>query len=104
MSSLQERNNTNLNLLEWVRRQFPEAILCHRIDRDTSGAIIIAKNETVYKHITLQFEHRKVKKYYHAIVEGSVNFENVNVEIPIKDLGEKVILSKTDGKKAHTIF
>lgn len=104
ISSLKERNNDNLNVLEWARRYVPGSILCHRLDKDTSGVMLIAKDEDTYKHVTLQFEKRTVDKIYHAIVEGAVHFDGLTVNIPIKDTGEKVKLNKEEGKRAVTIF
>lgn len=53
-SLLQERN--------------PNILLCHRLDMDTSGLIVAAKDEATYKHIQKQFLDRTVKKRYRAIV------------------------------------
>ena len=44
--------------------------IVHRLDRDTSGAILVAKDNQVHQLISKQFEHREVKKEYRAIVRG----------------------------------
>lgn len=46
--------------------------IVHRLDRDTTGVIIIAKDNQVHNRLTRQFEQREVKKEYHAIVRGTV--------------------------------
>ena len=46
----------------------PNILLCHRLDMDTSGLIVAAKDEATYKHIQKQFLDRTVKKRYRAIV------------------------------------
>ena len=45
-------------------------LICHRLDRETSGLLIIAKNERVKKVIQAQFKARRVKKEYLALVLG----------------------------------
>jgi 23S rRNA pseudouridine1911/1915/1917 synthase len=45
--------------------------LVHRIDRDTSGLVLVAKNQTAFGDLTGQFRHRVVKKMYLALVQGS---------------------------------
>lgn len=46
--------------------------IVHRLDRDTTGAIVIAKNNQVHDRLTRQFERREVKKEYRAIVRGNL--------------------------------
>ncbi|TSC91849.1 MAG: 23S rRNA pseudouridine synthase [Candidatus Berkelbacteria bacterium Licking1014_96] len=46
------------------------SLICHRLDRDTSGLLIIAKNEKVKQAIQAQFKARRVKKEYLALVSG----------------------------------
>ncbi len=41
----------------------------HRLDKDTSGIIIFAKDEDSHRHLSLQFQHREIEKYYLAYVE-----------------------------------
>ncbi len=43
----------------------------HRLDRETSGIIVFAKNETTHKHLSQQFEERKTEKIYCGLVLGS---------------------------------
>jgi 23S rRNA pseudouridine1911/1915/1917 synthase len=43
----------------------------HRLDRDTSGVIIFAKDEATHKYLSLLFEERKVAKYYVGLVHGT---------------------------------
>jgi 23S rRNA pseudouridine955/2504/2580 synthase len=67
--------------------------------------LIFAKNADVYRHISMQFEHREVKKIYHAIVDGQHRFEEVYVELPIA-IGSKGIvkIDRALGKRAETYF
>jgi 23S rRNA pseudouridine955/2504/2580 synthase len=104
--SLPERGKfTAESVMDWSRRFWPDAILCHRIDRETSGALLIAKNLEAFKHLTLQFEHRTVQKKYHAIADGRVVFEDLWVDLPIntEQIG-KIRIDKINGKPAQTRF
>jgi 23S rRNA pseudouridine955/2504/2580 synthase len=83
----------------------PNAILCHRLDKNTSGAMIIAKGEANYRLISIQFERREIEKTYHAIIEGCFLIENREVSLPIAKVGNnKASIDFVNGKAAKTIF
>lgn len=104
ISSLQDRNE-NINMLKLAKEYAPDAQLAHRLDKETSGALIIAKNEDAYRHISMQFTSRQVDKIYHALIEGVHDFNNTEVRAPIQVLSSqnKVRIGK-EGKDAVTIF
>lgn len=60
------------DLLAEITKKHPTATLAHRLDRDTTGVIIVAKHERAYKYLKKQFQDRKVKKSYQAIVVGEL--------------------------------
>lgn len=68
---------------EWVTKKYPEARLAHRLDKDTSGILLIAKNEKVYEYLKQQFQERKVQKKYLALVYGQVKNETGIIDFPI---------------------
>jgi 23S rRNA pseudouridine1911/1915/1917 synthase len=51
---------------------FPKAKLVHRLDKDTSGLILLAKNEKTYNWLKSQFKNRKINKKYLALVHGKL--------------------------------
>ncbi len=105
LSSLDNRDGGEINLLRLAKQYVPDAQICHRLDKETSGAIIIAKNPEAYRFVSMQFEHREVSKIYHAIINGSHQFDDLLVDLPILNLGNKnVAISKQDGKAAQTYF
>ena len=57
--------------------------IVHRLDRDTSGVIVIAKTNTVHLQLAAQFESRTIEKEYFAIVVGKVEFDRDVVRQPI---------------------
>lgn len=104
LSTLEDRND-KYNALGLVRSICPDAKVCHRIDKETSGVLLFAKNLPAYSFAASQFEKRKVFKEYHAVVEGTVNIEDSVVEEPIRVLGNgKVCVDRLEGKPALTTF
>ena len=104
VSSLEDRHE-RVNVLGVARQHIATAQLCHRLDKDTSGVLAIAKNPEAYRHMSIQFEKRQVVKIYHAIVDGIHNFQNTLVDEPILKLDDGVVkLSRRDGKAAQTYF
>ena len=77
--------------------------IVHRLDRDTTGVIIIAKTDFSHGSIARQFEHREVKKQYIAVVEGVVSFDSDLIDLPIgrdKRFREKMAIRHDDGKRS----
>ena len=105
LSSLDDREGGEINLLRLAKQYTSDAQICHRLDKETSGALIIAKNPEAYRSVSMQFEHRKVKKIYHAVIIGIHVFEDLHVDLPILNLGGKnVAISRQEGKPAETVF
>jgi 23S rRNA pseudouridine1911/1915/1917 synthase len=58
--------------------------IVHRLDRDTSGVIVIAKNNQVHSRLSGQFERRKVRKEYRAITWGNLELDSDDVETHLR--------------------
>lgn len=105
LSSLDNREGADPSLLRLAKQYTPDAQICHRLDKETSGALIIAKNPEAYRFISMQFEHREVNKIYHALINGTHQFDALKVDLPILNLGNKnVAINKQEGKAALTYF
>ncbi|MEM8632800.1 MAG: pseudouridine synthase [Pseudomonadota bacterium] len=70
-------------LLARVQAAFPEALLVHRLDRDTSGVMVFALTPHAQRHLGLQFEKRQTKKVYVAEVWGRVAEKSGTVDLPL---------------------
>lgn len=70
-------------LLARVQAAFPEALLVHRLDRDTSGVMVFALSPHAQRHLGLQFEKRQVKKAYIARVYGRMTEKTGTVDLPL---------------------
>ncbi|PWK28803.1 23S rRNA pseudouridine955/2504/2580 synthase [Arcicella aurantiaca] len=107
VASLDERQADNsLSILRMAKEYSDDAQLAHRLDKETSGVLAIAKNPASYRHLSMQFEHREVAKRYHAVVNGAHDFEMISVYLPIaqKRDGTQVTIDRQKGKEAETIF
>ncbi|MDO4978789.1 MAG: RluA family pseudouridine synthase [Candidatus Saccharibacteria bacterium] len=58
-------------------------LLVHRLDRDTSGIVILAKNEETQTLLRKQFQDRKAHKTYYAIIEGRPKLDSAKIDLPI---------------------
>jgi RluA family pseudouridine synthase len=104
VSTLQDRNDP-VHLLALAKHYSPDAQACHRLDKDTSGAIAFAKNPEAYRHLSMQFEKREVTKLYHAVTDGIQNFKDEFVDAPILKQDDGIAkISKREGKPAQTSF
>jgi 23S rRNA pseudouridine955/2504/2580 synthase len=107
IASLDERQADNSqSILRLAKEYADDAQLCHRLDKETSGVLAIAKNPAAYRHLSMQFEHRQVEKRYHAVVNGTHDLEMISVYLPIaiKRDGTMVAIDRQKGKEADTIF
>jgi len=105
LSSLDERQIIGPNLLSLAKAYFPDTQVCHRLDRETSGLMVLAKNPETYRHVSMQFERRKVKKIYHAVLDGTHEFKDLEIDLPIlQDNSGRVKIDRKEGKKANTFF
>jgi tRNA pseudouridine32 synthase/23S rRNA pseudouridine746 synthase len=67
----------------WAQAQWPDALLAHRLDMQTSGIILVAKTKEAYQHLQIQFTDRTVKKKYLAIVVGTPAKEHGVIDLPL---------------------
>src|SRR3989344_110016 len=56
--------------IDEISARYPEYVLAHRLDKETSGVLLLAKNEKAHLHLKIQFQGREIKKTYIAIVQG----------------------------------
>lgn len=61
----------------------PKTLLIHRLDRDTSGLLVFALNKAAQSHISKQFQERQTEKIYTAIVEGKIEQQQGQINVPV---------------------
>ena len=70
-------------LISRVRAAFPDALLVHRLDRDTSGVMVFALTAHAQRNLSMQFEKRSTKKTYVARVSGEIAEKTGTVDLPL---------------------
>ncbi|KAJ57488.1 pseudouridine synthase [Actibacterium mucosum KCTC 23349] len=70
-------------LIARVQEAFPQALLVHRLDRDTSGVMIFGLTPHAQRHLSMQFEKRQTKKTYVARVHGALTPKTGTVDLPL---------------------
>src|ERR671939_676941 len=69
--SIPDREGKDVSLKKLLQEKYGQIFTVHRLDRETSGIIVFAKNETTHKHLSQQFEERQTKKIYVGLVIGT---------------------------------
>lgn len=85
------RDRVTRSLEEWLRIRYRDIFLVHRIDTQTTGLVVFARNRKAAAHLSALFASREVRKTYIAMAEGRIDHE-LTIESPI------------GGKDAHTII
>ena len=101
----QENAEGKSSLKDLVKKYCPTAMICHRLDKETTGAIIAAKNEETYRLISMKFDKKEIIKEYHALVRGAHSWQDLPIDLPIRKQGNfKAVIDKNDGKRAQTVI
>jgi len=100
-----EKNTLEDYLIENRKNDLPRNGIVHRLDKGTSGLILVAKNEKALDSLKSQFKQRTVKKKYYCLVSGDVSFEgDINAPISRSKYGFSKFAVDVDGKVARTLF
>ncbi len=79
--------------------------IVHRIDKDTTGLLVVAKNDKAHQSLTDQLADRSLSRTYFAIVHGNIKEDNLTVDAPIaRDIKDrkKMAIARKDGREAVT--
>ena len=108
--TLRSRNKMTSSLQDFVERNFKifvagRAGIVHRLDKDTCGLVIVAKNERVFQDLQKQFKKRQVKKVYWALICGRLSGEG-EIFAPVKRTDNKKLKFEVGvgGRQAETKF
>jgi len=71
-------------MIERVQREYPSARIVHRLDMMTSGLMVMGLSADSHRHLSIQFEKRKVEKAYIALVWGDVDGDSGRIELPVR--------------------
>lgn len=92
-------------LVSHLSKHIPDIRIVHRLDMDTSGLMVLAKDTESHRHLSRQFQERQIQKTYHAICAGKQTKKQGCIKLPMRCDWEKRPLQKIDfklGKHAET--
>lgn len=104
--SIPDRMGKEISLKVLLQQQYKEIFTVHRLDKDTSGIIIFAKNATCHAALTQAFENREVQKFYYGLVQGKPleNEGSINVSIQQHPTKEGQMWVHAKGKESLTTY
>jgi tRNA pseudouridine32 synthase/23S rRNA pseudouridine746 synthase len=93
-------------LVARLNESFPGILIVHRLDWETSGVIVLARNKDVHRNLSRQFQERSVKKQYTAIVYGlTEQHGEINLALRCDWENRPIqIVDQSQGKKAQTFW
>ena len=104
--SVPDREGKEISLKELLQDRYENIFTVHRLDRETSGLIIFAKNAEAHKRFSQQFENRKTVKIYNGLVLGSPSQKEGTVDAPIAEnmVRRGTMIIHRRGKQAVTDY
>lgn len=104
--SIPDRLGEEVNLKELLKEKYGSIFTVHRLDKETSGIIVFAKDETTHKQLSQLFEGREMEKYYVGLVYGNMTNHSGSIDAPIMEHPGKAtkMLTHAKGKVSLTDF
>jgi 23S rRNA pseudouridine955/2504/2580 synthase/23S rRNA pseudouridine1911/1915/1917 synthase len=104
--SIPDRKGKEISLRKILQDEYAEIFTVHRLDKDTSGLIVFAKNETAHKSLSGQFEHRDTEKIYVGLAIGTPLKEKDTIDARIMEHPTKkgLMTINRKGKEAQTDY
>ncbi|MDP7401996.1 MAG: RluA family pseudouridine synthase [Pseudomonadota bacterium] len=97
-----------IEAIRQIRRNWRDVELAHRLDRDTSGVLIVCKNPRALRDIQGQFKEKRIEKRYHALVQGQWPDAITEIKAPLirvlAESGERFVRVDPTGKPSATRF
>lgn len=106
MLSIPDREGKEISLKQILQEKYQQIFVIHRLDRDTSGVILFAKDEITHKELSKSFLERSVEKYYTGLVLGDVLNDTGSIEVFLNEHPTKkgVMTVMRKGKFSHTDY
>ena len=104
MLTIPDRMQSERSLKDMLIEKYGSIFTVHRLDKDTSGLVLFAKNEVTHKFLNTIFEERKVEKYYVGIVIGMPAEQTGLIDAPIMEhhTHKGLMVVHTKGKPSQT--
>lgn len=108
LTVIPERFETDTpDLVALLRARYEHVLVVHRLDRETSGVILFARNAEAHRTLNEQFQENEVRKVYHALVVGAPLWEAQTVDLPLRVNGDRrhrTIVDPGKGKPSTTEY
>ncbi|MCJ7696609.1 MAG: RluA family pseudouridine synthase [Anaerolineaceae bacterium] len=81
--------------------------IIHRLDKDTSGVMLLGRNADTHRYFNEEFKKRSIEKYYHCLIAGNFNWEEMDVHSPLLKNADRLHRTRVNefkGKAALTSF
>lgn len=104
--TIPDREQSEKSLKDILAEKYGVIFTVHRLDKDTSGLVVFAKNEATHKYLSRLFEERKIEKYYLGVVHGSPENKTGEIEAPIMEhpVNKGLMTINRNGKPSHTSY
>ncbi|WP_207496425.1 RluA family pseudouridine synthase [Aridibaculum aurantiacum] len=96
--SIPDRMGKDPSLKRYLQDRYENIFTVHRLDKDTSGLIVFAKDEATHKFLSQAFEGRDVEKYYLGLVNGTLMNNKGSIDAAIMEHPGKTTLMMTNKK------
>jgi 23S rRNA pseudouridine955/2504/2580 synthase/23S rRNA pseudouridine1911/1915/1917 synthase len=100
-------NKLEESILDRLKKKYNDIYSVHRLDRETSGILIYAKNALVHQKLSTQFEKHKIKKTYVALVKGIMTNSEGIIDLPLSKKNKhanEMVVDKLYGKPSITEY
>ena len=106
MLSIPDRKQSETSLKDFLIAKYGQIFTVHRLDKDTSGIIVFAKDEVTHKQLSLLFEGREVQKFYLGLVNGTLMHQSGTIDIGIMEHPAKngTMVTNAKGKPSVTDY
>jgi len=104
--SIPDREGKEISLKKLLQGKYDPIFTVHRLDKDTSGVIVFAKNKETHKNLSLQFEEKQTEKIYVGLVTGSLINKKGSIDASIAEHPVKkgLMIIHRKGKEALTTY
>jgi 23S rRNA pseudouridine1911/1915/1917 synthase len=106
LRSIPDRYDPDLpSLTQLLKENYPEIYTVHRLDRETSGALVFAKTAEAHSQLNMQFQNRRVEKWYWLLTTGQPpQSGTIDINIAPHPSGSKMMATRKGGKPAQTAY
>ena len=104
--SIPDRMGVEISLKDLLKQKYGQIYTVHRLDKDTSGIILFAKNEIAHKALSALFESREMEKFYLGLVQGQIMNSSGSIDAAIMEHPGKTtkMMTHVKGKPSLTDY